>query len=92
MVDRKVRCEIQHNDDVSNDAIVAVQVLMQLNNNHNNNNNNTVRRRREKRIPRKEVDQRSNSNKISEIDEPEKIKYRSLADIYAVTKPVNPKK
>ncbi|PNX89382.1 hypothetical protein L195_g045501 [Trifolium pratense] len=92
MADRKVRCETQSNDDVSSDAMVAVQMLMQLNN-INNNNNNNVWRGREKRIPRKEkeVDQRLDNNKITEIDEPKKMKYRSIADIYAVTQPINPK-
>jgi hypothetical protein len=91
-----VRCETQNSNDVSTDDLTAIQLLMNLNikkggRSNNNNNNNVVRRGRETRIPKKEVDQRLKNTKNSETDEPEKIKYRSLADIYAVTKPINPK-
>jgi predicted transcriptional regulator len=96
MANRKVRCETQNNDDASSDALVVIQVLMQLRNEESstsssNINNNVVRRGREKRIQKNLVDQILKNNKNSETDEPEKIKYRSLADIYAVTKPINPK-
>ncbi|WJX34582.1 hypothetical protein P8452_22682 [Trifolium repens] len=107
MTNRKVRCETQNSNDVSTDDLTAIQLLMNLNikkggrsnnnnnssssSSNNNNNNNVVRRGRETRIPKKEVDQRLKNTKNSETDEPEKIKYRSLADIYAVTKPINPK-
>ncbi|KAK2391073.1 hypothetical protein QL285_064566 [Trifolium repens] len=93
MANRKVRCETQNNDDASSDALVVIQVLMQLRNEESstsssNINNNVVRRGREKRIQKNLVDQ---ILKNSETDESEKIKYRSLVDIYAVTKPINPK-
>jgi predicted transcriptional regulator len=97
MANRKVRCETQNNDDASSDALVVIQVLMQLKNAESSTsssssiNNNVVRRGREKRIQKNLVDQILKNNKNSETDEPEKIKYRSLADIYAVTKPINPK-
>ncbi|WJX40780.1 hypothetical protein P8452_28217 [Trifolium repens] len=96
MANRKVRCETQNNDDASSDALVVIQVLMQLKNEESstsssNINNNVVRRGREKRIQKNLVDQILKNNKNSETDESGNIKYRSLADIYAVTKPINPK-
>jgi len=85
MVDGKVKSETKKNDDMFDDIMVAAKALMQL-----KGENNIVRKRSEKRISSEEVDQKSNNNKSNKIFKPKKAKkYRSLADIYKVTEPID---
>lgn len=86
MTDGKVKTETKKNADMFDDIVVAAEALMQL----NGENNNIVRKRREKRISSEEVDQKPNNNMSSKIFKPKKAKkYRSLAEIYKVTIPID---
>lgn len=87
------------NDDplaASTDIVAAAQKLMQLSDEDNNKGNVDVTGKR-RRIEGEEVDQimqQSDHIKIKEnigvIDRPKKMKkYRSLVNIYRVTRPIN---